>query len=272
MNDVVIATTPADAEAVEAVTSHHAELAGGLTARVAAVLGTARAGQDAGPARAALVAWARTELLPHAKAEEEALYPAGLGLPTMRALVEAMVAEHRVLVQLVDRLTTADTVEAVASAAALQVLFETHLAKENDQLLPALAQAPDVSLAQLLQGMHQALAADPAPGASAEAAAHGVEASEPAGHGGGHSCGCGGHDEAGDPELDARAVPHAIRHATIFGALDAVRPGGAMVLIAPHDPLPLLGQIEQRHPGVYTVSYLERGPEAWRLRFARQAS
>lgn len=268
MNDVVIATTSADAEAVEAVTSHHAELAGGLTARVAAVLGTARAGQDVGPASAALVAWARTELLPHAKAEEEALYPAGLGLPALRALVEAMVAEHRVLVQLVDRLTTADTVDAVASAAALQVLFETHLAKENDQLLPALAQAPDVSLAQLLQGMHQALAAGPA----TEAAPLGVEASEPAGHGDGHSCGCGGHDEAGDPELDARAVPHAIRHATIFGALDAVRPGGAMVLIAPHDPLPLLGQIEQRHPGVYTVSYLERGPEAWRLRFARQAS
>jgi uncharacterized protein (DUF2249 family) len=71
------------------------------------------------------------------------------------------------------------------------------------------------------------------------------------------------------PELDARTVPHAIRHATIFGALDAVRPGSGLVLVAPHDPLPLLQQVEQRAPGAFSVDYLERGPEAWRLRFLR---
>jgi uncharacterized protein (DUF2249 family) len=86
------------------------------------------------------------------------------------------------------------------------------------------------------------------------------------------TCTCGEHDSDTDPELDARAVPHAIRHATIFGALDGVSPGGAMVLIAPHDPVPLLAQIEQRDPGAFEISYLERGPEAWRLRFARRAS
>jgi uncharacterized protein (DUF2249 family) len=88
---------------------------------------------------------------------------------------------------------------------------------------------------------------------------------------GGHSCSCGEVDPEGFPELDARAVPHAIRHATIFGALDAVWPGGGLVLVAPHDPLPLLAQIEQRAPGVFEVEYLERGPEAWRLAFARTA-
>jgi uncharacterized protein (DUF2249 family) len=30
-----------------------------------------------------------------------------------------------------------------------------------------------------------------------------------------------------------------------------------------------LAQVEQRNPGVFNVSYLERGPEAWRLLFAR---
>ncbi|HEX6517716.1 MAG TPA: DUF2249 domain-containing protein [Nocardioidaceae bacterium] len=79
-------------------------------------------------------------------------------------------------------------------------------------------------------------------------------------------------DGPGYPELDARAVPHAIRHATIFGALDAVRPGGGMVLVAPHDPLPLLDQVEQRFPGAFDVDYLERGPEAWRLSFVRRTS
>jgi len=69
--------------------------------------------------------------------------------------------------------------------------------------------------------------------------------------------------------LDARAVPHAIRHATIFGALDSLGSGGGLVLVAPHDPLPLLAQLEQRSPGVFSLDYLERGPEAWRIRIIR---
>lgn len=259
MNDVVIATSPADADAVEAVRSHHAELSGGLTTRVAALLGAARAGRDVARARDDLVAWARTELLPHARAEEGVLYPAGLALTPVRALVEAMVVEHGVLTELVDQLAGAEPIAAVAGAGALQTLFDSHLTKENEQLLPALAQAPDVALAELLKGMHSALEED------ARFAAGATE-----GHAEGHSCTCGEHDPAGDPELDARVVPHAIRHATVFGALDAVRPGAGLVLIAPHDPLPLLRQVEQRQPGAFEVSYLERGPEAWRLRFARR--
>lgn len=82
------------------------------------------------------------------------------------------------------------------------------------------------------------------------------------------ACGCGCTDD-GVPELDARVIPHAIRHATIFGALAAVPVGGAMVLVAPHDPLPLLSQIADREQGAIDVSYLESGPEAWRLRLAR---
>lgn len=67
-----------------------------------------------------------------------------------------------------------------------------------------------------------------------------------------------------------REVPHALRHLTVFGALDAVPAGTAMVLVAPHGPLPLLAQMEQRNPGVFAVEYLERGPEAWRLRLSHR--
>ena len=81
------------------------------------------------------------------------------------------------------------------------------------------------------------------------------------------TCGCGGHDDASLPELDARVIPHAIRHATIFGALDSVGPGSGLVLLAPHDPVPLLAQVEQRWPGRFTLEYLERGPVDWRLAF-----
>jgi uncharacterized protein (DUF2249 family) len=45
-----------------------------------------------------------------------------------------------------------------------------------------------------------------------------------------------------------------------------------MILVAPHDPLPLLAQIERRAPGVFEVDYLERGPEAWRLSFVRRTT
>lgn len=79
-------------------------------------------------------------------------------------------------------------------------------------------------------------------------------------------CACG-HDH-GEPELDARAIPHAIRHGAIFGALASLPSGGALILVAPHDPVPLLDQIRERVGDAIEVSYLERGPEDWRLRLA----
>lgn len=83
-----------------------------------------------------------------------------------------------------------------------------------------------------------------------------------------HHCDC--HDEDhGDPVLDARVIPHAIRHATIFGALDSLAPGAALVLAAPHDPLPLLDQARQRYGATFAVEYIERGPDAWKLRLTR---
>ena len=84
-------------------------------------------------------------------------------------------------------------------------------------------------------------------------------------------CGCGCSGDEGVPALDARVIPHAIRHATIFGALEGLRPGQQMDLVAPHDPLPLLAQIAEREGDALTHEYVERGPEAWTLRFTRSA-
>lgn len=85
-----------------------------------------------------------------------------------------------------------------------------------------------------------------------------------------HECACGDHD-AELPELDARVIPHAIRHATIFGALDSLAVGRGLVLVAPHNPLPLLDQLEARAPGAFEISYLDEGPEAWRLQLIRKS-
>jgi uncharacterized protein (DUF2249 family) len=102
-------------------------------------------------------------------------------------------------------------------------------------------------------------------GADAAASA----ADEQASTGGcGGACGCGG-GAVELPELDARLIPHEVRHAAILGALDSLAPGAGMVLVAPHDPLPLLHQVRTRAPGAFDVSYVERGPEAWRLAFVR---
>ena len=87
-------------------------------------------------------------------------------------------------------------------------------------------------------------------------------APEPAGH----SCGCGGHDEA-DPVLDVRPIPHAIRHATVFGAFDAIPPGQSLVLVAPHLPRPLIAQLRER--AEIDVEVLVDGPDAWHVRLTR---
>lgn len=81
------------------------------------------------------------------------------------------------------------------------------------------------------------------------------------------ACGCGCSDH-GVPALDVRAIPHAIRHATVFGAFSAIPSGGAMDLIAPHNPLPLLAQLRDQF-GEIDVTYLDESPESWTLRLTR---
>ena len=78
------------------------------------------------------------------------------------------------------------------------------------------------------------------------------------------------HPDDGAIELDARAIPHRIRHAAVHGVVDSLTPGRSFVLVAPHDPKPLLAQVQQRHGDEIAVAYLERGPEAWRLQLTRR--
>ncbi|MFE7856089.1 DUF2249 domain-containing protein [Streptomyces sp. NPDC057403] len=272
MSALTVASAPEDALALEAAEAHQARTAGELAGRVALL--TTAAGTDPSAAervRAGLAAFCDREVLPYAAAKEAVLYPAARTMPDARLLIVSLVAEHRCLAALVDALREAEApADAVADARALQVLFEEHIAKENGLVLPLLAMAPGVSLAALLTRLHDRLPSagtprQPEPETNTE-----PETPKKAGGCGG-ACGCGGaREEADVPELDVRAVPHSLRHASVLGALDAVPAGGAMVLLASHDPLPLLARIEDRHPGVFTVEYLERGPETWRLRLGHR--
>lgn len=85
----------------------------------------------------------------------------------------------------------------------------------------------------------------------------------------GGTCTCGA-GSADLPELDATVIPPALRHATIFGALDSLAPGAGLILKAPHNPLPLLAQLDERAPDGFDVSYLDEGPADWRLRLIRK--
>ena len=96
----------------------------------------------------------------------------------------------------------------------------------------------------------------------------GDETLEPVGCDG--NCACGETSAAGLPELDARAIPHALRHAAIFGALDDLAPGDGLILVAPHDPPALLVQLQQRSPDTFDIEYLQSGPGVWRLSLIRK--
>lgn len=314
-----------DAAALNTITQHHAELLGTVTAHAADLLDASSSGslEGASAARRDLVLFCRGEVLPFAIAKEDTVYAAARAVPELSVLTEALIADHRMLAELIDDLAGATTpLGASAAGHALRMLFELHTDKENDFLLPTMAAHEKVSLADAHTKLVEladelaaaatggggcgggcgcssggggcgggAAQAEPAGGCGCGSGGCGGGAAaqpEPAGGGcgcGGGGCGCGGHDDShaaapaapvnaagsGRPVLDARQVPHNIRHATVFGALDAVRAGSGLELIAPHDPLPLLAQIEERHPDVFEVSYLERGPEVWRIAFDKKA-
>lgn len=160
MFDVVIATSEADATAVAAVEQHHAQLAAALAGRVEALISAAARREDklALAAKVDLVRWCQDELVPHALAEEKAMYPAAQAKDAGRMLVEGMLAEHSVITGLVEEIAGSyDPVRIAVGAKALQVMFESHLSKENELILPLLAGAADVSVAELLGGMHELL-------------------------------------------------------------------------------------------------------------------
>ena len=62
--------------------------------------------------------------------------------------------------------------------------------------------------------------------------------------------------------FDARGIANRFRHAAIFGALRALQPGETMRFVNDHDPLPLLGQLQQAFGSGVSIEYVQRSPEA----------
>ncbi|WP_096668900.1 MULTISPECIES: DUF2249 domain-containing protein [unclassified Polaromonas] len=60
--------------------------------------------------------------------------------------------------------------------------------------------------------------------------------------------------------FDARGVAKRFRHAAIFGALESLHPGETMRFVNDHDPLPLLGQLQQAFGEKLGIAYVRREP------------
>ena len=71
--------------------------------------------------------------------------------------------------------------------------------------------------------------------------------------------------------VDVRSLVPAQRHAKIFQLVNQLAPGGRFVLVNDHDPKPLYYQLEAEHPKQFSWTYVERGPEVWRVEIGKLA-
>ena len=140
-------------EQVRQIVHHHALLRRGVERRCGALCEAAEHGIPFLRQMAILRDYLAGEVLPHAEAEELTLYPAAA--QTRGELVRTLTAEHRTLAYLAGRLRPgADGGEAATVSEWIATLFAGHVAKENDLLLPALADS-GADLAALLADTHE---------------------------------------------------------------------------------------------------------------------
>ena len=248
-------TTPATHELSAAIRAHHRALAETLDSFVAdAEASTTGHAAQLTELLNGFTDFLSGELLPHARGEEQSLYPAldpiirehGSPTATMRV-------DHEYIADYVRQIS--DTARSLRSASErdrqplvrqlarlaiqLQGLFAVHLAKEERVYLPLVEQAISAGDQQaLLAALH----------AEAE------EASADA--------------EAGDA-LEVRHLPPAQRHQVIFERFNGLQAGESFVLVNDHDPKPLYYQLAAEYAGELLWQYLEQGPEVWRVRMGK---
>lgn len=274
IEDTTRTTSPLESEtpsgndaAIDTLRTQHTTLVETLRARTHALLEAARHDAELTVVWNQLYDWYRTELMPHIEAEEYALYSRASRCDSTSLLVNGMLAEHRTLVARVADFALATQLwEAVNAAVATQAVFEVHLDKEDNLLLPELDRV-GVDLAAALENMHEVLD---------DAVSSGSDS-------GGCGCGCGcgcTHNDSGDAApvaytaaapaglaevLDVRTLPHSERHETIFDRLERLSSGESLVIVNDHDPKPLRYQTQALWPDRFAWSYLEAGPEQWRV-------
>ena len=149
--------------ALAAVEQHHASMLKRLNALTATLTRAVETGDTVAEhdAHEVLVEWCETELVPHALAEEGPLYGGPRNMPQGRLLVEGMLAEHQVIVGLVEELRGSTGVPAAVAAGSIRNIFALHLDKENRLLMPFIVASPGLSLARAVEGLHELVGETP---------------------------------------------------------------------------------------------------------------
>ena len=152
--------TISDQEAFEAMLAHHQDLEEQVRIRAAAISRSLIAEASYEVPTAELLYYLTSEVLPHALAEEQSVYRVASTKEKLATTIAGMIEEHRTLAALTERLARATSgEEAYRHAEMTNELFTTHVAKENELILPVLLAEKDVSLALLLAQMHQIIEA-----------------------------------------------------------------------------------------------------------------
>ena len=128
-------TLDSPSPALAAATAHHADLRTRLTQLTETFIGAIAQGSSDPAPGGELVAFLRTELLPHAEVEDALLYTA-VRTDRTALLVRAMQDEHRMIAALIDEVEQATTpMDAAVAAGALVVLCDVRIEQENLHLL-----------------------------------------------------------------------------------------------------------------------------------------
>jgi uncharacterized protein (DUF2249 family) len=238
-------------DVVASITEHHKELQSNVSAKVETVISAGRADTPPGVAVAELNALLAADIIPHARAEEDVLYAAA-NAANLLPLIRGMLFEHETLLALSAELATAKTaVDAAGIARAIREIFIGHVRRENELLLPALADDPNVDLVALLPVMEERFNGYRNPSRP-------LPTADPILIG-------------PDRELDVRSEAPARRHDLIFKTYAGTPIGNAFVLVNDHDPKPLFYQFQAEESGKFDWTYLESGPEVWRVRIGHTA-
>ena len=95
-----------------------------------------------------ILGFLRGTLMPHARAEEEVLYPEWAALVGFAGAAIPMVHDHEAIVERIEQLEAADVADVDAlqeSLYGLYALISVHFRKEEDLQLPAFDAAPEVA-------------------------------------------------------------------------------------------------------------------------------
>ena len=71
--------------------------------------------------------------------------------------------------------------------------------------------------------------------------------------------------------VDVREISPSVRHEVITQLFRNLTPGAGLVIVNDHDPKRLRFDFQARFGDVFTWTYLEEGPDLWRVRIGRMA-